>query len=430
MATEFWAVLTMALLPAAISALPGYGAEGQARDVAAASNAFALDLYAKLRAKPEGRNAFFSPYSIATALAMTKEGAKGQTEAQMCRVLHLKSGDTIPNSRELGSCPLISQAFAALSKDLVAGGKQGGYQMSVANSLWGNKGANILPEFLGRLKEQYGAPLTPLDFAGDPEGSRKTINAWVEKETQEKIQELLKRGMIDPGTKLVLANAIYFKGNWASQFKKENTREGAFIVCAKDKQASVNVPLMSRMGEYPYFADGAVQGLELPYQGGNLAMVVLLPVAPDDSGREPLAGALEDLEQKLSSENLAAWLGKLRTQEVKVTLPRFKVTGEYKLNETLIALGMADAFNPNSADFTGIISRPDDLYISVVAHKAYVDVNEEGTEAAAATAVVMKPRGIRRVTEFRADRSFVFLIRDTRSGAILFLGRVMNPQAG
>jgi serpin B len=227
----------------------------------------------------------------------------------------------------------------------------------------------------------------------------------------------------------VLVNAICFKGNWASQFKKENTREGAFFLYSKDKSEWVNVPLMSRVGEYPYFADETVRALELPYQGGNLAMVVLLP-GPSEGSREVLSGALDDLEQKLTSENLAAWLGKLRTQEVQVTLPLFKVTGEYKLNETLIALGMADAFSPAKADFTGIIPRPDDLYISLVAHKAYIDVNEEGTEAAAASAVVMKPRGIRRMIEFRADRSFVFLIRDTKSGAILFLGRVLNPKEG
>ncbi|MGD0094042.1 MAG: serpin family protein, partial [Planctomycetota bacterium] len=275
-----------------------------------------------------------------------------------------------------------------------------------------------------------GASLDRLDFAGDPEGARKTINAWVEKETQEKIKELLKAGMIDAGTKLVLVNAIYFKGNWASQFKKEDTRAGPFTVCAKDNPQAVDLPLMHRTGQYPYFVDDAVQALALPYQGGNLAMVVLLPAAPDGAGLGALAGALENLEQKLTPENLAAWLGHLRPQEVQVTLPLFKVTGEYKLNEALIALGMADAFSPANADFTGILPRPDDLYISLVAHKAYVDVNEEGTEAAAATAVVMKPRGLAHRTEFRADRSFLFLIRDTKSGAILFLGRVLNPKAG
>lgn len=374
-----------------------------------------LDLYAALRAKPG--NCFFSPYSIATALAMTCEGARGQTAAQMRQLLHLPAGAG------------AGAEFAELSKNLAAAGKQGRYQLNVANSLWVNQGLPLVPEIRTSLWEQYGAALTPLDFAGDPESARKTINAWVGKKTQEKIKDLLKSGMLDSRTRLVLVNAIYFKGNWAEQFKKENTREGAFTVCAKEHPATVSVPLMNRTGRYSYGANETAQVLELPYVGGDLSMVVLLPAVPPGAAPEALAGAFGAFEPKLTPENLAAWLGQLRPQEVRVTLPRFKASGEYELSKPLAGLGMTDAFAMDKADFSGMVSgSAGQLCLSAVAHKAFVDVNEEGTEAAAATGAVMVARAVPRVAEFRADRSFVFLIRDIKSGAILFLGRLLNPK--
>ena len=279
------------------------------------------------------------------------------------------------------------------------------------------------------MKDQYGAALTPLDFAGDPEGSRKTINAWVEKETQEKIKDLLKSGMLIPAPGSSWSMPSISKATGPSQFKKENTREGAFTVCAKDKPATVSVPLMNRTGRYSYGANETAQVLELPYVGGNLAMVVLLPAVPPGAAPEALAGAFGAFEPKLTPENLAAWLGQLRPQEVRVTLPRFKASGEYELSKPLAGLGMTDAFAMDKADFSGMVSgSAGQLCLSAVAHKAFVDVNEEGTEAAAATGAVMVARAVPRVAEFRADRSFVFLIRDIKSGAILFLGRLLNPK--
>jgi serpin B len=252
---------------------------------------------------------------------------------------------------------------------------------------------------------------------GDTEQARKVINAWVEKQTKDKIKDLLQPGVLDVDTRLVLTNAIYFKGLWAQKFKKSATKEEPFHTAGG---GSVKAPLMHQTGDFKYLDGGDFQALEMPYRGQGLSMVVLLPKKAD---------GLAALEAKLTGPNLAAWLGKLRKQEVEVALPRFKMTRALALNATLEALGMRKAFIPGGADFSGMAgSAGRRLFIQAVVHQAFVDVNEEGTEAAAATAVAVgadsepPPPPV-----FRADHPFVFLVRDNRSGSVLFLGRLANP---
>ena len=402
--------------------------EGDIAEAVRGDNAFALDLYAKLREK-EG-NLVFSPYSISTALAMTYAGARGETANQMHRVLHLPSDrgamhmEPDPSG---GPTPWmevdtpwkqerIHPAMAGLVDDMNARGAGGKYELAVANRLWGQKGYGFLPDFLGLLKTHYGAGIEEVDFVGDTEAARKTINGWVEEQTKDKIKELLKPGVLDTMTRLVLTNAIYFKGQWLREFPKDATRDEDFFVTPEEKK--VTAPMMHQTEEFGYFEGPDFQALELSYKGEDLAMLVLLP-----KERDGLVG----LEKALSAEKVADTVAKLRKQKVIVALPKFKTTAEFTLNEPLIALGMGDAFNPGKADFSGMNGRKD-LFISAVVHKAFVDVSEEGTEAAAATGVVMALTALPEPPPvFRADHPFLHLIRDRQSGAILFLGRLTDP---
>jgi serpin B len=367
---------------------------------------FALELYGKLRGK-EG-NLFLSPYSISTALAMTSGGARGKTLEQMTAVLHL------PDQKEL------HPAMASLIRQVNGEpGKKRGYQLKTANALWGQQGHPFLPAFLKLQKDHYGAGLRQVDFKGDAEGARKTINAWVERQTEKKIKDLLPRGILDSMTRLVLTNAIYFKGDWQFQFKKDATREQPFHLA---DGGTVKVPLMYQQGRFGYFETKAFQALEMPYTGKHLSMVVLLPRKAD---------GLPALERDLTPANLAPWLRGLRQRVVRVYFPRYKLTSQFALKPTLQAMGMELPFSRASADFSGMDGKKD-LYISAVVHKAFVDVNEKGTEAAAATGVVVKAKSARKdpptTPVFRADRPFVFLIRDTRNGSVLFLGRLVKPK--
>ena len=363
---------------------------------------FALELYARLRTN-EG-NLFVSPYSISSALAMTYAGAHGQTAEEMARTLHFE----LPNDK-------LHPAFAALLNEVDgAGDKKRGYQLSTANALWGQKGYPFHADFLKRTRESYDAGLNNVDFSGATEAARKTINAWVEKETHDRIKDLLQPGILTADTRLVLTNAIHFKGDWASQFKKDRTREVPFYQTANKQDV---VPMMRQTATFRYCDGGTFQVLELPYVGNDLAMVVLLPKKID---------GLAALEKDLSPENLTLWLGKLHKNEVEVHLPRCRMTAEFKLAKTLGSMGMATAFT-DAADFSGIASK-ERLHIDDVIHKAFVDINEEGTEAAASTAVVIKPTAFIELPVFRADHPFLFLIRDTRSNSILFLGRFVEPK--
>jgi serpin B len=403
--------LLLSLLIPCLFLLPrGQGAEAMpvaAADratVAEGNNAFAVALYGQLR--NQGGNLFFSPESISTALAMAYAGAAGDTASEMAKTLHF----TLPPEQ-------LHAAMGGLLGDLNAAHDD--YQLSVANALWAQQGYTFLDAFLKLLKTDYGAGLNQVDFKGATEAARLTINQWVEQKTQDKIKDLLQPGALRPSTRLVLTNAIYFKGDWQTQFDKTQTKDEDFYL-SPAKTASA--PLMHREGSFRYFDGGTFQLLEIPYKGKDLSMIVLLPKD---------RGGLTGLEQSLTTANLGQWLSQLSpVSKVIVTLPKFKSTLQFELSTTLRAMGMADAFTGN-ADFSGMTGHRD-FAISEVVHKAYIDVNEEGTEAAAATSVTMRAMAMRAPQQpppvFRADHPFLFVIRDNRSASILFMGRTADPR--
>ncbi len=383
------------------------------RAVAEDNNRFALDLYARLRA---GRsdNLFFSPGSLSTALAMTYAGARGETASQMAKVLHF----TLPQER-------LHRAFGDLRRYWDVGGTERGYRLIVANRLWGQQGFHFLPGFLNVTQEHYGAELAQVDFVRQTDQARQRINAWVEEQTQDKIRDLIPPGVLDGMTRLVLTNAIYFKGDWTEPFRKEMTQVAPFHISV-GRQA--DVPLMYRQSDFRYWAGDGLKVLELPYGNGDLAMLVLLPDEMEGLSLPDEMERLSALEAKLTPDNLSRWQSGLRKQEVRVHLPRFKLDSQFQLAEVLKEMGMTRVFTRGQADLSGMSSE-EELFVSAVIHKAFVDVNEEGTEAAAATGVAVKAvRAILNPAVFRADHPFVFLIRDNRTGSILFLGRLVNPR--
>jgi serpin B len=388
-------------LLAAASLACGQGPERTA--VSKGNSQLALDLYGKLRTR-EG-NLFFSPFSISTALAMTYGGARGQTAAEMAKTMHFGRNQNYLHS-----------AFAAMLADLNRGDpKKRGYQLDVANALWVQKNFGLLPDFLNLTRNSYQAGLNEVDFERATEEARQTINAWVEDKTQHKIKDLLQPGILSADTRLVLTNAIYFKGFWSSPFKKKDTRDEAFKTATG---TSIKVPTMNQRARLKYMRNEGFEAVELPYQGKDLAMIVFLPDKVDGLGA---------FEGRLTESRVKQWLSKMGTEEVQLSLPRFKMTAEFNLNQTLKALGMRRAFVPGGADFSGISGSGRNLFIQAVVHKAFVDVNEEGTEAAAATGVAIALTSVPQIRVFRADHPFVFLIQDNRSGSILFMGRMSKP---
>src|SRR5262245_12632062 len=393
--------------PMAMGADTGAPSEGRSADATVAQdvNLFAVDLYAHLRSTEKG-NLFFSPQSISTALAMTYAGARGETAEQMARTMHF----SLPQDR-------LPPAYAELMHALRGGGTQS-YRLSIANRLWGQRGMSFLEPFVEVTRRDYGAELGLVDFATKAEGARGEINGWVAKETEQKIRDLIPAGVLGPDTRLVLANAIYFRGDWAHQFEKSATREQPFHVSGG---TTVAVALMFAKMTVGFGAqpDGGLKVVELPYKGDDLSMLVLLPDAPD---------GLADMEAKLTAENLRQWTTGLVRRDVLVYLPRFSEESGFGLGSTLAAMGMPLAFS-DRADFSGMNGKRD-LSISAVLHKARVDVDEQGTEAAAATGVAVGVRAVRpeEPPTFRADHPFVFFIRHNPTGAILFLGRLTNPK--
>jgi serine protease inhibitor len=399
------------LIPCLVLAPGASGAE--MKPVAAAdrttvvegNNVFAVALYGRLR--NQSGNLFFSPESISTALAMAYAGARGGTASEMAKTLHF----TLPPEK-------LHPAMGALLSDLNAAHE--GYQLSVANALWAQQGYTFLDDFLNLLKTNYGAGLNQVNFKGATEAARLTINQWVEQKTQDKIKDLLQAGALRSDTRLVLTNAIYFKGDWETPFDKAQTKNEDFHL---SKAQTTTAPLMHREGRFSYFDGGTFQILEVPYRSKELSMIIFLPKDPD---------GLPALEQSLTSSHLQQWLGQLASiSKVIVTMPKFKMTQQFELGSTLSAMGMPEAFG-SSADFAGMTGHRD-FAISEVIHKAYVDVNEEGTEAAAATAVTMRalamPAPQAPPPVFRADHPFVFMIRDNRSASILFMGRMADPRS-
>lgn len=370
------------------------------------NTAFAVELYHRLSVA-EG-NLFFSPHSISTALAMTYAGARGNTEGEMMQALcfSLRQEELHP-------------AFAELESEIARAQASGDVALHVANSLWPHANSPFLDEFLELLQKHYGVSITPVDYA-DAEAARETINGWVEQRTLEKIRELIPQGILNALTRLVLVNAIYFKGEWRSGFEPEGTEETPFFLAPG---TTVQAPMMTQVQTFGYAEDDDLQILELPYAGENFSMIILLPREQD---------GLERLEQKLNLTNLGRWRNRIDTRRVEVFLPKFKTTSMFRLDDTLKTMGMNDAFDERRADFSGMDGR-ELLYLAAVLHKAFVDVSEEGTEAAAATGAVVglkmsAPSGSPPPPPvFRADRPFLFLIQENTTESILFMGRVADP---
>lgn len=360
---------------------------------------FAFELYAALKA--DQGNLFLSPYSISTALAMTYAGARHNTAEQMAQVLHFA-----PEPAQ------FHPAMGQLQQQINA--SQNDITLNVANSLWIEKDYPLLEDFLEIVKNNYLAELNSVEFQQAVEAA-SMINTWVEEKTSNKIQDIITPEQLESAL-LVLVNAIYFKGNWASQFKEQNTRNEPFWITP---ETQIEVPMMLSDNEFNYMQNGIVEILELPYQGNDISMVILLPRKPD---------GLAELENVLNTENYTDWLSQLHQQEIIVLLPKFKMEKQFDLSQTLATMGMPDAFSDGIADFSGI-DGSNKLIISNIVHKAFVEVNEKGTEAAAATGAIMVSTSYSPPQVFRADHPFLFLIRHRPSGSILFLGRVVNPAA-
>ncbi|XP_059544403.1 leukocyte elastase inhibitor-like isoform X2 [Myotis daubentonii] len=373
-----------------------------------ANTRFAVDLFRTLKDSNPSGNIFISPMGISSALAMVFLGARGTTEAQMSKTLHFDAVKEIHSS------------FQSLNADINKRGAP--YILKLANRLYGEKTYEFLPEFSASTQKMYGAELVSVDFQQASEDARKVINEWVKGQTEGKIPELLAAGMVDNMTKLVLVNAIYFKGNWQKTFSKKNTTDKPFRLNKKDTKT---VKMMYQKSKFPfgYIEDLKCRVLELPYQGRDLSMVILLP---DDI--EDKATGLKKIEEQLTLEKLHEWTKpeNLRFFEVNIHLPKFKLEESYNLNSHLRSLGIEDLFN-SKADLSGI-SRARDLFISEIIHKSFVEVNEEGTEAAAATAgILVYGCAVFPQENFVADHPFIFFIRHNPSANILFLGRLSSP---
>ncbi len=360
--------------------------------------------------REEDGNLFYSPYSISLALAMTYAGARSETAQQMADTLYF----SLPQAR-------LHPAFNSLDIELTqrgegAQGKDGeGFRLNIVNAIWGQKDYKFLAEFLDVLAEDYGAGLRILDFAGAPEESRITINNWVGDQTEGRIEDLIPQGLINALTRLVLTNAIYFNAAWQYPFEEDVTDDGTFYLL---KGNEITVPMMRQTESFGYAEGDGYQAIELPYDGRELSMVILLPAR----------GQFESFEVSLDAQQVDAILGSLEQREINLTMPRFEFESDFGLKEALTALGMPVAFS-GGADFSGMTGKRD-LFIADVIHKAFVSVDEAGTEAAAATAVVMELTALPDMPiDVNVDHPFIFLIRDIETGAILFVGRVVNPSA-
>ncbi|MCP4573863.1 MAG: serpin family protein [bacterium] len=384
-----------------LAALPITAFGGGSIDIAPAVNSFGVDLHHALHA--EDGNLFLSPASISYALGMTRTGARGRTAAEMDQVLHLtgSEGDAVAYSRLMDSLLEGNDAVT----------------LRLANRLYGQTGLGFRAEFLATVDRHFRGGFEEVDYRADAERARGLINTWVSDQTAARIPELLVPGTVGHSTRLVLVNAIYFLGDWQIRFPAENTRPRPFHLA---DGTTADVPMMSETSIFGYAAPAGLQVLALPYKGGTLEMIVLLPTAKE--GLDGLAG-------RLNSDTLAAWLAGPAPTRTRVVLPKFEFTSEFLLRETLVGLGMRAAFT-GAADFSGMVSGGG-LAVDDVVHKAYVRVDEKGTEAAAATGVIMKTTAMPPppAAEFVADRPFLFLIRHIPTGTVLFQGRVSDPRS-
>ena len=377
--------------------------------VAKATNKFALDLHKSLANRDQfaNDNLFYSPTSLLIALAMTCYGARGNTAVEIKKVLHVASVSSLDLNKSM-------KKFI----DTLNGASDENNKLLTANRLFVQKSFEILEAFKEGTREFYDAELALVDYITNAEKVTEEINHWVEQKTNDKIKDLIPPGMLSSDTRLTLVNAIYFKGLWLEQFKKEKTVSKSFFVSQNEE---IKVEMMRQEADFKYFEsqDLACQVLEMPYIGLKMSMVIYLPKE---------INGLTKLEEVITYETLQNSLSLLNASmyEVKVFLPKFKLSQQFDLNDILSKMGAEEMFIPGRADLSGITAEP--LFVSKVVHKAFVEVNEEGTEAAAATGIGMNtfsmplPKLI-----FKADHPFLFLIRHNDSGAILFLGRLVRP---
>ncbi|MBL7199451.1 MAG: serpin family protein [Anaerolineae bacterium] len=382
--------------------------EDDLADLASGNSAFAFDLYQSLKGR-EG-NLFYSPHSISLALAMTYAGARADTEGQMAETLRFAlSQDRLHPAFNRLDLELAARGEGAEGKD------EQGFRLNIVNALWGQAGYEFLAQFLDVLAENYGAGMRRLDYVRDPEGSRVTINDWISEQTEGRIEDLIPAGAIDTLTRLVLTNAIYFNAAWLEPFQPERTEDGPFHPLGGGE---VTVPMMVQTTSHGYAEGEGYQAVEILYDGRELSMVIVLPKE----------GQFEAVESTLDGQRVEAIVQDLRRGQVALTMPKFEFESEFGLSDTLAAMGMPVAFGAD-ADFSGMTGNRD-LSISEVIHKAFVSVDEAGTEAAAATAVIMRFTAVpAEPVQVTLDRPFIFVIRDIETGAILFVGRVLDPSA-
>jgi len=364
-----------------------------------ASNLFGIELYKELSGGEE--NVFISPFSVFTALSMVYEGARGETAREMRAVLHLPGNDSLRRNE-----------FRTLLLSITS---PSGAEVDIANALWVQKGYPVRDTYVSVIRQYYLGEVQGLDFKGNPGGAERTINRWVAEKTHGRIRNIV--ASLDPNTGLIITNAVYFKANWTLRFNPDETHNGSFTLPSGRR---VRTLMMTRLGKFNYAETDEFQALEMPYAGSNFSMVIILPKKTD---------GLKEIEKNLTPKLLSTILSSFKKEEVEVTIPKFKFEGQYSLAKTLQGMGMRRAFS-NAADFSGISDRP--LTISAVLHKTFISVAENGTEAAAATAVVMvagvAPGEQQKYKVFKADHPFLFLIIDRKTGLILFIGRLDDPR--
>jgi serpin B len=370
--------------------------------VVLSNNEFAFDLYHSLN-KGEGENIFYSPYSIFSALAITYEGSKEKTAEEIASVLHLPEGN------------ILRSGFGALYNQI--NNEEKNYELNVANALWAQKDYPFLKEYIDTIEQSYGGEVTNLDFVRETENSRKTINEYIEKKTNDKIKNLIPQGALSSLTRMVITNAIYFKGKWKIEFDKEDTREADFYVTPKNIVKTEMMFMKPKEEKFNYLETEEIQVIELPYQTEEVSMFVLLPKKN-----------IEVIEKGLNSKKLKEYKdGMKKTEMDGIYLPKFEFDTKYFMKQTLISMGIDSAFFYGKADFSKMDGTKE-LIIHDVIHQAYVGVDEEGTEAAGATAVII---GIESIaldeTIFMANRPFIFIIQENKTENILFIGRVSNP---
>ena len=377
------------------------------QQLTADNRAFAFDLFQQIRG--QDGNLFYSPHSISVALAMTYAGARNETETQMRQAMHF----SLPESSLHPAFNALQQALSESEKDK-NNAKETNFQLNVVNAIWGQKGYTFLPAYLDLLALNYGAGMRLLDFQTDPEAARQVINQWVADQTAEKIKDLIPSGALDANTSLVLTNAIYFHAQWQHQFDAAKTAPGAFNL---RNGSQVNVPMMHISAQFGYYQGDGFTMIELPYTGNRVSMFLLVP----DQGK------FGQIEQGLSPEQWDAAIKGMHMTEVNLAMPKFSFTSQMALKDALTRSGMPIAFQPDQADFSGM-DGTQKLYISDVLHKAFINLDENGTEAAAATAVIVGTTAMpAEPVNLTVDRPFFFTIQDNPTGEILFLGRVVNP---